>query len=62
VADSAIIFTPGEVSRYFAVRVPNLKQRGADELRGPCLIHKGKGDNFSVNKIREPAGGGRSAR
>ena len=46
--ESAITFTPGEVSNYYAVRVPNLKQRHAAEWRGACRIHNGKDDNFAV--------------
>jgi hypothetical protein len=43
-----IVFTPGEVATYYAVRAPKLRQRG-NRWRGPCLIHGGKHDNFSVN-------------
>ncbi len=52
-ADSAITFTSGEVSTYYAARVPHLKQRRAAEWRGGCPIHHGKNDNFAV----EPATG-----
>jgi hypothetical protein len=45
--DSAITFTSGEVSAYYAARVPTLKQVGR-EWRGACPIHCGKGDNFAV--------------
>jgi Protein of unknown function (DUF3987)/CHC2 zinc finger len=48
-ADSAITFTSGEVSTYYAARVPHLKQRRAAEWRGPCPIHHGKNDNFAVD-------------
>ena len=41
-------FTRGEVRAYYAARVPSLKQRGR-EWRGPCPIHRGKRDSFSVN-------------
>jgi uncharacterized protein (DUF927 family) len=47
-ADSAITFTSGEVSLYYAARVPHLKQAGA-ELRGPCPVHQGKKNSFAVN-------------
>ncbi len=47
-ADSAITFSSGEVSTYYATRVPRLKQRRAAEWRGPCPIHHGKNDNFAV--------------
>jgi CHC2 zinc finger len=45
--DRNIEFTPGEVSRYYDVRVPELNQRGA-QWRCPCRIHGGTGDNFAV--------------
>jgi putative DNA primase/helicase len=48
-ADSAITFTPGEVSRYYAARVSRLNQRRAAEWRGACPIHDGKDDNFAVD-------------
>jgi hypothetical protein len=38
-ADSFITFTPGE----------NHQQARNDEGRGPCPIHKGEGDNLSMN-------------
>lgn len=47
-ADSAITFTSGEVSTYYAARVPHLKQRRAAEWRGACPIHQGKNDSFAV--------------
>jgi DNA primase len=47
-ADSAIVFTPAEVSAYYAARVPNLRQRGKHS-RGPCVVHNGQDDNFTVN-------------
>jgi len=47
-APSAITFTSGEVSTYYAARVPHLKQRRAAEWRGACPIHQGKNDNFAV--------------
>jgi len=47
-ADSAITFTSGEVSTYYAARVPHLKQRREAEWRGACPIHRGKNDNFAV--------------
>jgi putative DNA primase/helicase len=49
-ADSAITFTPGEVSIYYAARVPHLKQRRAAEWRGACPIHHGKNDSFAVDQ------------
>jgi hypothetical protein len=47
-ADSAITFTSGEVSTYYAARVPGLKQRRAAEWRGACPIHHGKNENLAV--------------
>jgi putative DNA primase/helicase len=47
-ADSAITFTSGEVSTYYMVRVPHLKQGRSTEWRGACPIHRGKNDNFAV--------------
>jgi len=44
---SNIEFSPDEVSRYYDVRVPELNQRGS-QWRGPCPIHHGTSDNFSV--------------
>ena len=46
---TSITFTPGEVSRYYAERVPSLKHQRAAEWRGPCPIHQGKRDSFAVN-------------
>jgi hypothetical protein len=48
-AGSAITFSAGEVSAYYAARVPNLKQRRAAEWRCACPIHQGKNDNFAVD-------------
>jgi putative DNA primase/helicase len=45
---SRVDFKPFEVAAYYSVRVPDLVQRGA-EWRGPCPIHGGHGDNFTVN-------------
>ena len=42
-------FNPDEVSTYYAVRVPQLKQSPTKEWRGPCPIHHGKGDSFVVD-------------
>jgi putative DNA primase/helicase len=47
-AASAITFSSGEVSTYYAARVPHLKQRRAAEWRGTCPIHHGKNENFAV--------------
>ena len=37
----------GEISRYYATRMPKLVQRGR-WWRGACPVHSGKGDSFSV--------------
>jgi putative DNA primase/helicase len=47
-ADSPNIFTPTEVSIYYAARVPKLNQPRRGESRGPCPIHQGEDDNFAV--------------
>jgi hypothetical protein len=47
-ADSAITFTSGEVSAYYAARVPNLTQRRGAQWRGVCPIHHGKNFSFVV--------------
>lgn len=43
-----ISFSPGEVSAYYATRVPKLRQRG-NRWRGPCRLHGGKADNLSID-------------
>jgi len=43
-----IVFMAGEVAIYYAARLPKLRQRGS-RWRGPCPIHGGKSDNFSVD-------------
>ncbi len=40
-------FTPAEIERYYAARVPGLKKAGS-EWRGGCPIHQGNDDNFAV--------------
>ena len=47
-AQSCGDFTPSEVSVYYAARAPKVRQNGR-EWRGPCPIHSGTGDNFTVN-------------
>jgi hypothetical protein len=45
-----IKFTPDEISAYYKVRVPELKQTPHRAWwRGPCPIHFGLRDSFSVN-------------
>ncbi len=44
-----IAFTLGEVSTYYAARVPRLKQGRLAHWRGPCPIHCGRNDNFAVD-------------
>src|SRR5262245_48897968 len=46
---SNIAFTLGEISNYYAARVPHLKQRRAAEWRCACPIHHGKNDSFAVD-------------
>lgn len=41
-------FTPAEVERYYALRLPELQQRRAAAWRGPCPIHGGKNESFQV--------------
>jgi hypothetical protein len=41
-------FSPSEVSSYYAVRAPGVRQQGR-EWRGRCPIHNGDGDNFTIN-------------
>jgi uncharacterized protein (DUF927 family) len=48
ILSSDLTFTAGEVKRYYATRVPHLKQRRLAEWRGACPIHHGKNDNFAV--------------
>src|ERR1035438_10319185 len=43
-----IEYSAADIARYYAVRMPSLKQRGK-EWRGPCPIHKGTRDSFAVN-------------
>lgn len=42
-------FTTGEISMYYAARVPDLKQTETREWRGACPVHQGKNPNFTVN-------------
>ena len=43
-----IELAPHEVAKYYAVRVPDLRQRGK-RWRGRCPIHHGKHDSFSID-------------
>lgn len=47
--DSPLTFTSGEVSGYYAARVPHLNQRRATQWRGACPIHHGTGNSFAVS-------------
>jgi putative DNA primase/helicase len=47
--NSPVQFTPGEVARYYAERLPDLQQRRAAEWRGGCPVHQGKDANFAVD-------------
>lgn len=42
-------FTPSEVQAYYTARVPALKITSHREWRGPCPVHQGDRDSFSVN-------------
>jgi hypothetical protein len=44
-----IIFTPAEISTYYAVRVPSLQRPRARHWRGPCPIHRGVRNSFAVD-------------
>lgn len=44
----SITLSPAEVERYIDVRLPHLKKSGG-EFRGPCPIHDGERDSFSIN-------------
>jgi len=43
-----IDFTPREIAEYYRQRGPDLKTVNG-ELRGGCLIHKGKDPNFAAS-------------
>ncbi len=47
-AQSCGDFTSSEVAVYYSVHAPKVRQSGR-EWRGPCPIHNGTGDNFTVN-------------
>jgi KaiC/GvpD/RAD55 family RecA-like ATPase len=42
-------FSATEVQAYYRQRVPGLNITGHREWRGPCPVHQGKRDSFSVN-------------
>lgn len=42
-------FTPSEVQSYYASRIPAVRITSHREWRGPCPVHQGKRDSFSVN-------------
>ena len=42
------VFTKGEITAYYAARLPTLRRTDAKEWRGPCPVHQGKDDNFAV--------------
>ncbi len=46
--NNVITLFASEVALYYESRVPDLRQRGK-RWRGPCPIHRGKYDNFSVH-------------
>jgi DNA primase len=41
-------FRTSEISRFYAARVPDLRQTDASQWRGSCPIHHGRDDNFAV--------------
>jgi len=43
-------YTSSEIEMYYDVRVPGLNRRGG-QLRGPCPIHKGARDSFTVDPL-----------
>ena len=45
----AITFSPAEILSYYQTRVPRLKFSKAREWRGPCPVHNGTRDSFSVD-------------
>jgi hypothetical protein len=47
-ANHMIVLSASEVATYYASRAPDLRQRGK-RWRGPCPIHHGKHDSFSVD-------------
>lgn len=44
-----IDFNASEISTYYTVRAPKLKQTRSREWRGSCPVHSGKDPNFTVN-------------
>jgi DNA primase len=42
-------FDATEIGRYYEIRVPDLKQTTNRYWRGPCPIHNGERDSFSVD-------------
>ena len=43
-----IEYSGADIARYYAVRIPSLLQKGK-EWRGPCPVHGGERDSFSVD-------------
>lgn len=46
---TTIAFSPSEVSIYYSIRAPRIKQTQGDNWRGGCPIHEGNGANFAVH-------------
>jgi len=44
-----MVFTAAEIQAYYRTRVPGLRISGQPEWRGPCPVHQGKRDSFTVN-------------
>ena len=39
--------TPAEISTYYRLRTPKVRQEKGKEWRGPCPIHQGTHDSFA---------------
>jgi len=44
-----IEFSPTEISHYYSIRVPTLRRTHTKQWRGPCPVHQGDRDSFSVD-------------
>ena len=45
---SHLPYSPSEIASYYRERAPKVSQTGP-EWRGPCPVHGGADDNFTVN-------------
>jgi hypothetical protein len=48
VAVKPLELSPSEIEKYYATRVPDLRQTDGRVWRGPCPIHHGQRDSFAV--------------